>query len=226
MNRLNEHDGEAQASTRNSTRDVENQPDQLDQAVMDSLIKRAEAVAAQQQHQDDHQPDRLDDDSAVMDSLIKRAEAEAAQQYQDDAHQYRDEESDPKKAQVTDKASTTTHTRSKKEAKSEDDEATRKIMEIVVEQAGLANDKRVKQVNRARPAGAHDQENTLEVTTETPGLQQQMQITENQVPPLVVLMTKQIRSKRPHLSVPPSNNSGNKSWCPEPTPWQGREIRI
>ncbi|CAB9530987.1 expressed unknown protein [Seminavis robusta] len=49
----NEHHGDAQGG--NSTGDVDQQPDQLDSAVMDSLIKRAEAEAAQQYHDEAQQ---------------------------------------------------------------------------------------------------------------------------------------------------------------------------
>ncbi|CAB9527329.1 expressed unknown protein [Seminavis robusta] len=51
MNRSNEHhDDNAQGR---SSRGTGHPPDQLDQAVMDSLIKRAEAEAVQQYHDED-----------------------------------------------------------------------------------------------------------------------------------------------------------------------------
>ncbi|CAB9527561.1 expressed unknown protein [Seminavis robusta] len=109
----NEHHGDAQGDMGTSTRNV------------------------------DHQPDQLDDDSAVMDTLVNRAEAEAAQQYHDEAQQYRDKESNAKKAQVEDKtpatSGSTTRTRSTNKAREEDDEeAGTEIMEILGEQAELA----------------------------------------------------------------------------------------
>ncbi|CAB9512281.1 expressed unknown protein [Seminavis robusta] len=110
----NEDHGDAQGETGNSTRDVENPPDQFD------------------------------DDSAVMDCLINRAEAEAAQHYQDEesyAMKAQEKDKGQREAMKTpNTSSSTTPTKNtNNEAKSEED--TTKFTEIGAEQAGLPNEK-------------------------------------------------------------------------------------